>query len=348
MIPPARSRRTTAADRQEVTAAAPADIPLPPWLEAWIVRYGMAVAVCGLLALLVAIVFGQTLRHDFIDLDDSHYVFDNPHVRDGLSLQGIVWAFTQRHEANWHPLTWISHMLDCQMYGLWAGGHHLTSVLLHAATAILLFLVLRRMTGRLWCSALVAALFAIHPLRRESVAWVAERKDVLSGLFFMLTLWAYTAYVRIGIFLVAVSPGGGLVCAGADGQADAGNAALGAVVAGLLAVEKVAGCRERPPWRSGIGRNAAEGVPYSLDTGRGIGHGDSDVEERVQDSGSRENTGAAMPVWRLVAEKLPLMALAAASCAVTLWAQQEAMEQLDVHPLGYRAANALVSYGQYM
>ena len=99
-------------------------------------------------------------------------------------------------QANWHPLTWISHMLDWQMYGSWAGGHHLTSVLLHAATAILLFLAFRRMTGRLGCSALVAVLFAIHPLRAESVAWVAERKDVLSGFFFALTLWAYAGYAR--------------------------------------------------------------------------------------------------------------------------------------------------------
>ena len=110
--------------------------------------------------------------------------------------EGFVWAFTHVDSSNWHPLTWISHMLDCQLYGLNAGGHHLTNVLLHTATAILLFPVLRRMTGFLWRSAFVAAVFAIHPLRVESVAWVAERKDVLSGLFFMLTLWAYaTRYV---------------------------------------------------------------------------------------------------------------------------------------------------------
>ncbi len=345
---PSAERRTTAADRQEVTAAAPADIPLPPWLEAWIVRYGMAVAVCGLLALLVAIVFGQTLRHDFIDLDDSQYVFDNPHVRDGLSLQGIVWAFTQRHEANWHPLTWISHMLDCQMYGLWAGGHHLTSLLLHAATAILLFLVLRRMTGRLGCSALVAALFAIHPLRAESVAWVAERKDVLSGLFFMLTLWAYTAYVRSAFSWPRYLLVAGLFALGLMAKPMLVTLPLVLLLLDFWPLRRWQTVGNALRGVPGNGRNAAEGVPYSLDTGRGIGHGDSDVEERVQDSGSRENTGAAMPVWRLVAEKVPLMVLAAASCVATLWAQQEAMEKLDVHPLDYRAANALVSYGQYI
>src|SRR5205814_5720179 len=103
----------------------------------------------------------------------------------------FVWAFTHFHSGNWHPLTWLSHMLDCQLYGLNAGRHHLTNIILHAATAILLFLVLRQMTGLLWRSAFVAALFAIHPLRVESVVWIAERKDVLSGFFFMLTLLAY-------------------------------------------------------------------------------------------------------------------------------------------------------------
>ena len=117
-------------------------------------------------------------------------------VQKGLTLPGIIWAFTHVCSSNWHPLTWISHMLDCQFYGLNPGGHHLTNILLHTATAILLFLVLRRMTGFLWRSAFVAAVFAIHPLRVESVAWVAERKDVLSGLFFMLTIGAYVRYVQ--------------------------------------------------------------------------------------------------------------------------------------------------------
>ena len=149
-----------------------------------------------MLAAITFAVFGQTLRHEFVDFDDNDYVYENPVVARGLTLKGIVWAFTRVHSANWHPLTWLSHMLDCQLYGLHPGGHHLTNVLLHTATVIALFLVLRQMTGALWRSAFVAAVFAIHPLRVESVAWVAERKDVLSGLFFMLTIGAYVRYAR--------------------------------------------------------------------------------------------------------------------------------------------------------
>lgn len=141
-------------------------------------------------------VFGQTLQQQFVNFDDGDYVFNNPVVARGLSLKGFVWAFTHFYAANWFPLTWLSHMLDCQLYGMHPGGHHLTNVLLHAGTAIALFLALRRMTGADWRSAFVAAVFAIHPLRAESVAWVSERKDVLSGLFFMLTLLAYARYVE--------------------------------------------------------------------------------------------------------------------------------------------------------
>ena len=141
-------------------------------------------------------VFGQTLHHEFVNYDDNLYVYENPVVQKGLTWEGFRWALTYGQIGHWHPLTWLSHMLDCQFYGLQPGGHHLTNVLLHTATAILLFLVLRRMTGFLWRSAFVAAVFAIHPLRVESVAWVAERKDVLSAFFFMLTLGAYVRYVR--------------------------------------------------------------------------------------------------------------------------------------------------------
>jgi protein O-mannosyl-transferase len=142
-------------------------------------------AVCVLLLLAVALVFGQTVGHEFVNYDDGQYVYENPQVAGGLTDSNIAWAFTARYSFNWHPLTWLSHMLDCQLYGLHPGGHHLTSVLLHAAAVILLFLLLWRMTGFLWRSAFVAVVFAVHPLRAESVAWVAERKDVLSGLFFM-------------------------------------------------------------------------------------------------------------------------------------------------------------------
>jgi tetratricopeptide (TPR) repeat protein len=135
-----------------------------------------------------------TLRHGFVAYDDQQYVTQNRHVQDGLTVKGLGWAFGF-HVSNWHPLTWISHMVDCQIYGLHPGGHHLTNALLHTANTVLLFMVLSGMTGALWRSAIVAALFAWHPLHVESVAWVAERKDVLSAFFFILTLGVYAKYV---------------------------------------------------------------------------------------------------------------------------------------------------------
>jgi hypothetical protein len=136
------------------------------------------IVICLLLVAIVWIVFGQTLGHEFINYDDHDYVYENPRITSGLSLEGIVWAFTHVHSNNWHPLTTISHMLDCSLFGLQPWGHHFTNVLLHSAAAIFLFLALLELTGVRWPSAFVAALFAIHPLRVESVAWVAERKDV--------------------------------------------------------------------------------------------------------------------------------------------------------------------------
>ena len=145
---------------------------------------------------MIWVVFGQTWHHQFINFDDPAYVVANPIVQQGLTWEGFRWALTYGEIGHWHPLTWLSHMLDCQLYGLNPGSHHGTNVLLHTATTILLFLVLRQMTGFLWRSAFVAAVFAIHPLRVESVAWIAERKDVLSACFFMLTMGAYVRYVR--------------------------------------------------------------------------------------------------------------------------------------------------------
>lgn len=150
------------------------------------------------LAAIVWIAFGQTLGHDFVNYDDDEYVYENQTVASGLTFRGIQWTFTHVHAGNWHPLTTMSHMLDCQLYGLQPWGHHLTNLLLHAAAAIFLFLALRQLTGALWPSALVAAVFAIHPLHVQSVAWISERKDVLSGVFFALTLWAYARYARSG------------------------------------------------------------------------------------------------------------------------------------------------------
>jgi protein O-mannosyl-transferase len=166
-------------------------------METTLNRCWLTIGICLSLAVLIWLVFGQTLWHDFVNYDDPRYVYENTKITDGLSISGIAWAFTHIHSMNWHPLTTISHMLDCQLYGLKAGGHHFTNVLLHIVAVMLLFLGLLQMTGVFWRSAFVAAVFAIHPLRVESVAWIAERKDVLSGVFFMLTLVAYVYYVRL-------------------------------------------------------------------------------------------------------------------------------------------------------
>jgi tetratricopeptide (TPR) repeat protein len=150
--------------------------------------------VFGLVAVTLA-VYAQVMNHQFIILDDKHYIYQNPIVNRGLTLMGIAWAFTTFHSANWHPLTWLSHMVDCQIFGLHAGGHLLANALIHASNTLLLFLFLRRATGARWQSAIVAALFALHPLHVESVAWAAERKDTLSTFFGLLTLLAYASYV---------------------------------------------------------------------------------------------------------------------------------------------------------
>jgi len=152
--------------------------------------------VCLVLGLAVWAVFGQTRHHEFVNYDDDRGVYAHPVITRGLSWAGVIWAFTHTLNDTWLPLTALSHMLDCQLYGLHPAGHHLTNVLLHLATVIALFLVLRDLTGAPWRSAFVAAVFAIHPLRVESVAWAAERKDVLSGLFFILTIGAYVHYAR--------------------------------------------------------------------------------------------------------------------------------------------------------
>ena len=176
-------------------------------------RYWLPLGICIFLLALVWVVFGQTLRYDFVNYDDPRYVYQNTRITSGISFDNIGWAFSHIHSENWHPVTTITHMLDCQLYGLKAGRHHFTNVLLHALAVSLLFVALQRMTGALWRSAFVAAVFAVHPLHVESVAWIAERKDVVSAVFFMLTLLAYFHYTRapsIGRYLsvsVAVALG---------------------------------------------------------------------------------------------------------------------------------------------
>jgi tetratricopeptide (TPR) repeat protein len=159
-------------------------------------RYWKASGICALLVVLVFTVFGRTIGHGFVNYDDDECVYENPTVSKGLTLEGAGWAFTHAQIGHWDPLTTLTQMVDCQLYGIRPWGHHLTNVLLHAVAAVLLFVVLLEMTDALWPSGFVAALWAVHPLRMESVAWVTERKDVLSGVFFMLTLLAYSFYAR--------------------------------------------------------------------------------------------------------------------------------------------------------
>ncbi len=171
-----------------------------------------ALIVLGLAAAVLA-VYGQLAGAGFINFDDSLYVYENPHVRQGLTGAGVWWAFTTYDLFYWAPLTWLSHMLDCQLFGLQAGGHHLTNVLWHVLNSLLVFLVFRRMTGAVWRSAVLAGLFALHPLRVESVSWIAERKDMLSGFWLFSTLWAYVRYTekpsnaRYGVVLLAMVMG---------------------------------------------------------------------------------------------------------------------------------------------
>lgn len=152
--------------------------------------------IAALLALATLAVFSPVAQHQFINYDDPDYVTENPRVQNGLSLANVKWAFQTGHASNWHPITWLSHMLDCQFFGLRPGAHHLVNVVFHAMNTVLVFLLWRGLTGAVWRSAIVAALFGLHPLHVESVAWISERKDVLSACFGLLTLLAYARYAK--------------------------------------------------------------------------------------------------------------------------------------------------------
>jgi len=158
---------------------------------------GRILCLSILIAVLTLAIYWQVLDYGFINFDDPTYVIENNHIRDGLTIEGIKWAFTSFYASNWHPLTWLSHMLDIEFHGMNPGKHHLSNITIHTLNAVLLFILLERMTGMLWRSAMVAALFALHPLHVESVAWISERKDVLSTFFGILTLSAYVWYTRM-------------------------------------------------------------------------------------------------------------------------------------------------------
>ena len=266
--------------------------------------------VCLCLAIITWAVFGQTLKYDFVNYDDNSYVYENPEIKSGLTLHGISWAFTHVHVGNWHPLTSLAHMLDCQLFGLKAGGHHFTNVALHTLAVILLFLVLRRMTGSLWRSAFVAAIFAVHPLRAESVAWVSELKDVLSGVFFMLTLAGYLHYLRrptsLFRYLLVIL-----------------TFALGLMAKPMLVT-----------------------LPLLLLL---LDFWPLRRFEKVISRENRITWWRRLSVWqRLVIEKVPLLVLSALSSVATLVAQKQALHSSEGWPLSWRINNAFVSVFTYI
>ncbi len=273
-------------------------------------KLGMIFGICAVLAGITWLVFDQTVAHQFVTYDDPQYVYENAKVAAGLSPESVLWAFTHTVGGNWHPLTVISHMLDCQLYGLKPAGHHFTNVLLHTIAVILLFLVLRRMTGTLWQSALVAASFAIHPLHVESVAWISERKDLLSAVFFMLTLGAYIRYVHKRSFTSYI----------------------------LLLLVFALGLMSKPMLVT---------VPFVLllldywplkrfEPEAPVKHGQ---KRRVE---GRESTR------RILLEKIPLLFLSFGSCAATLFAQRHFIDPIGHLSLMSRFSNAVVATVIYL
>jgi tetratricopeptide (TPR) repeat protein len=287
------------------------------------------VLLSALLAGALLAVYGQVYTHGFVEFDDPGYVTDNPVVRRGLTLAGVRWAFTTGHMGSWHPLTWLSHLLDVQLFGLNAGAHHLVSVALHLANTLLLLAVWRRMTRALWPSFAVAALFALHPLRVESVAWISERKDVLSTLFWFLTLWAYARYVE------ARSPRWYA-------------AMLAFFVLGLMAkpmlvtVPFVLLLLDFWP----LGRIAFPGSGSRVSGPRFSPA--PPVSRKPANSGPRtRDPGLGSAVF---VEKLPLFAIAGLFSAVTYVTQLQsgAVTAVGSLPIDVRVANALVAYVRYL
>ena len=275
--------------------------------------------IATFLAILTLAGFYRALSNGFV-YDDRPYVLENKHVIDGLTSRSVVWAFTGTHAANWHPVTWLSHMLDCQLFGLNTAGHHATNLVLHAINSILLFLLLASLTKETWKSAFVATLFAIHPLRVESVAWVAERKDVLSTFFWFLTTWSYCAYV----------------------DSKAHGSRMSAVLYAATLVLFAIGLMAKPMLVT---------LPFALvlldywPLGRLSRTGMEDGHKRQT---HRVGFGRYVPI---VIEKIPLLLFAAASSFVTYRVQQASGAmggKEEIMPLGIRLANAVTSYVMYI
>jgi tetratricopeptide (TPR) repeat protein len=296
------------------------------------------ISIC--LVVLIWTVFGQTIGFDFVNYDDRVYVYQNPIVSKGLTLDGFLWAFAHTHARNWHPLTTLSHMTDCQVFGLKAGGPHLTNVFLHTVAVLLLFFVLQAMTGLVWPSAFVAALFAVHPLHVESVAWVAERKDVLSAVFFGLTLLAYTWYVRRPVFgryfAMLVFFACGLLS----------KSMLVTMPIVLLLLDY---------WP--LGRSRTSDIRSQTS---------EDREQRTEKRGQRSEVKSQRSITRqkqpriengrlenqswssLVVEKIPLFALSIGSGLITFFIQERSAGSLEQLPLGWRFNNAILSTVTYV
>jgi protein O-mannosyl-transferase len=290
--------------------------------------------VCVFLIAITWFVFGQTLRYDFVNYDDDSYIYANPLISSGLTIPGAIYALSGKHSGNWHPLTTLSHMLDCQLWGSHAGGHHFTNIVLHTIAVVLLFLILRQMTDALWRSAFVAAVFAVHPLRVESVAWISERKDVLSAVFFMLTLWLYVRYVRypsVKRYLAVVSSFAlGLMC----------KPTLVTVPLILLLLDY---------WPL---RRFAAVIPSDVEAAtqppEAAGPGFQSRRKTSKVTPRGPSTSLGMTIRKLIIEKVPLLALSAAAAGATLWAQKKSIIHIERLPFMWRVGNGLVTCLTYI
>src|SRR6266567_4076506 len=272
----------------------------------------ITIAIYLFLAAISLAVFGQTIRYDFVNFDDDVYVYNAPAIQAGLTIKGIALAFTSPHARNWHPLVTISHMLDCQLYGLKAGGHHTTNIVLHTIAVLLLFRVLRQMTGAVWKGVVVAVLFAVHPLHVESVAWVSERKDVLSAVFFLLMLGAYVRYAR------AASMTRYLAVAVLFAAALMSKPMLVSAPVVLLLLDYW-------PLRRFEQLSSTRGKAKILKSAN---------QGRI--------------IRRLFLEKIPLLVLSAGSCVITFILQKRATGAIAPLPFLWRVQNAFASYVIYV
>ena len=302
--------------------------------------------VCLLLIAAVSVVFGGALGHKFVNYDDNGYFFSNPHVKAGLTWNGLQWAFKSGYASNWHPLTWCSLMLDAQIFGTGPLGPHLTNVILHAANAVLLLLLLRRLTGVLWPAAIVAAVFAVHPLRVESVAWVAERKDVLSGLFFMLTLLMYARYAQKQSTVDGRESRATLTPSLSHRMGEGARRAGEGPKAGGLALDPrlstldyslallffIFGLMSKPMLVT---------VPFVMLLL------DYWPLGRVAGLGQARGTVRKMK-FKLILEKVPFIILSAGACVATVIAQREGIKSMVDLPLSFRLGNAAVACVTYV